>query len=173
MPTKPLHSVVFSAPAVESPWQTSLVLQWPTKGKTPSLCVCVHCAGVWHLRQHAGDGVYTVGLPGDSSVRQPPHLLTSCLHCSDNRWRQNPLSDFLCVSPLFCHSPLRLSCLDRRGRLPRPPRRTPRGAPATVPRHHTELSWFDTTKQCFWIFIKTLILLKAWYSDESPVLLFS
>lgn len=101
MPTKPLHSVVFSAPAVESPWQTSLVLQWPIKGKTLSLCVCVHCVGVWHLRQHAGDGVHTVGLPGDSSVRQPPRLLTSCLHCSDNRWRQNPLSDFLCVSPPF------------------------------------------------------------------------
>ena len=41
MPTKPLHSVAFSVPEVESPLQTSLVLQWPIKGKTQSLCVCV------------------------------------------------------------------------------------------------------------------------------------
>lgn len=79
MPTKPLHSVVFSAPAVESPWQTSLVLQWPTKGKTPSLCVCAlrRCmasqAACWRRCLYSGTprGFFS------ATTTSSPHILST------------------------------------------------------------------------------------------------
>ena len=178
MPTKPLHSVAFSAPEVESPLQTSLVLQWPIKGKTQSLCVCVcvcmcvHRVGVWHLRQHAGDGVHTVGLPGDSSVRQPPRLLTSCLRCSDNRWRQNPLSDFLCVCPPFLSlTSSSLLCRSQRQASSASSADSQRSfGECSLSPNRAQLVWHNKTV-CFWILIKRLILMKARYSDEGRVFL--
>ena len=78
MQTKRL-SVVFIAAAVKV-WA---VQRWPITGKH---CYCSG-AGVGRLRQPSGDGFQTVGLPGDAAVQQPSRLPASCLHCSDDRWR--------------------------------------------------------------------------------------
>lgn len=117
-------------------------------------CHCV-CTGVGYLWQHAGDIFQTVGATEETPVQQPPQLLTSCVHCSDNRWRHKQHTKRLrarvcmCVSPPLPHTSWSLLLSDCSGRLPRPPQWPPKGASESVLCHHTathsELSWSVTS----------------------------